>query len=194
MALIHLLTAQPKAGKTEAALGLAGPRAIFFVPSPRNANPKFSAIPWAWCKDLGREKVAAFQKAHKRARLVLMPHESQLLTLFMGPEWEGYTFVFDDFPQLFPTGKAVNDFVMFACGVRHRDGEVIVCTQRIAGVLPPLVRALADQITQVGPLVSQEEAKTLYTMGASAQFPRLQDFYLVISKNPPYKQFPIKSA
>ncbi len=195
MALIHLLTAQPKAGKTQATLSLAGDRVVFFVPSQYNANPLFTALPWVQASKLkaAPRVLRLFQEKYPRFRAVLNPGESQLVTdLFMGPEWDGYTFVFDDFPVLFMTPSEANVVSRFAAGVRHRTGRIIITTFRVRGVLPSFMRNLSDEITQVGPLVAEDEAKTLYLMGGSARYRRFNDFYDAISTVPRYQQFPVK--
>lgn len=196
MALITLLTAEPGKGKTTVALDLTkGSRAVFFCPTPLNKNKGMTALPYLWGKDLKPEMVKQLQKQHPRFRVILGPDDGAVIDTFMAPEWEGYTFVFDDFPQLFPYAKdAKRFFGFFVAGVRHRDGAVIVTTQRIRGILPVISRVMADQIIQVGPLVAEDEAKALYTMGGGGKYPKFKDFYAAISTNPPYHQFHVKST
>lgn len=195
MALIQILTAAPKAGKTQAALALAGARAVFFVPSPQNANPDFNALPWEYARNLKPAMVAGFQTKYPVSRLVLGPNEwSKVSPVFMADAWTGYTFIFDDFPVLFPYARDAGLFAEFAAGIRHRDGRIIVTTQRISGILPPLVRALSDEITQVGPLIARDEARNLYVMGGSATFATYEEFYQAISRNKKYSLFSVKST
>jgi len=193
VALITILTAEPRKGKTQAALGLVGPRAVFFVPSALNANPLVNKIPWAYARDVVGVDVPKFQKKHPKARLVLEIGESQLLEHFKGPDWAGYTFVFDDFPQLLPLAEDGRNFLSFIAGIRHREGTVIVTTQRIAGVMPRISRVLADTIIQVGPLMAQDESDVLYVMGGSGAYRTKKEFYQAISTNPDYELFYVKS-
>lgn len=194
MALICLLTAQPGKGKSQAALGLMGPKAVFFAPTPINANPKITAIPWAYVHDIGDKEMADIQKDHPRMRLILDVGEVGLLTRFMDDSWAGYTFVFDDYPQLFPFHSDGEKFGLFIVGIRHRQGRVIVTTQQIKGVMPRLARTVADEIIQVGPLVAEDEARLLYQMGGGATYRKFSQFYEAISTNPDYALFYVKKS
>lgn len=194
MPLIHLLTAQPKAGKTQAALSLAGERVLIFVPSAQNANPKLTEIPYLRAEDFHNLDLEKFQEKHPKARVIIGIGRAELIQSFTGPEWEGYTFIFDDLPVLFPYQKDAKIFAEFSAGIRHRQGQVIVTTQYIRGVATPLMRAISDQITQVGPLIAEDEARILYQMGASAKYPTFKAFYKAVQNNPKYKLFPIKEA
>jgi hypothetical protein len=137
--------------------------------------------------------VPRLQARYPRVRLVLRIGEAELLRRFMAG-WEGYTFVFDDVPSLFPFRRDQQVFAEFASTIRHRGGAIIATTQYVRGVATPLFRALADRIDQVGPLIAEDEARILYLMGGSARFPNFKSFYSAIKNNPPYKLFPIKTV
>lgn len=198
MALISVFTAEPGKGKTEAAVLRVGRnKAVFFCPTPTNKNKRLSAIPWAYASEvlaLKEDELAQFQKENPRVRLIFGPEEASMLRQFMGHEWDGYIFVLDDLPQLVPEPRYFSHVIAFIAGIRHRDGKAIITTQRVLGVTPTFVRTVADEIAQVGPLVAQDEARTLYMMGGSARYAHFRDFYKAISTNPPYTLFPIKEA
>lgn len=196
MALISVFTAEPGKGKTQAAL-LRAPRdrVAVFCPTPRNKNAMLNALDWVYAREMpfdDEDALTRFQRENKRIRIVLGYQEGHLLDHFMGPQWDNWTFIFDDFPQLFITPEDKKAFVRFAAGVRHREGVIIITTQRVLGILDPYVRVVADELAQVGPLVAEDEARNLYVMGGSARYPKFRDFYTAISRNPAYKLFVIK--
>lgn len=195
MSLISLLTAEPGKGKTTAALGMIRyPSAVFFVPTASNKNEGLAGLPWIFLKDIQPGHLRTLARQRQNFRVVLADTESARLEEFMGPEWAGWTFVFDDFPQLLYTKPSRTIFDHFAAGVRHREGQIIVTTQRILGVIPAFVRTVADEIYQVGPLLEITESRGLYYMGGSSQYPEFKAFYKAISSNPAYKLFPIKKT
>lgn len=196
MALITVYTAEPGKGKTQAALTRIGrAKAVFFCPTPLDKNKLLNRLDFIYARELlllKPDELASFQKRFPQFRCILGYDEAHLLQDFMGEEWAGYVFVLNDLPQLVPQQKDFQYVVQFIAGIRHRDCTVMITTQRVLGVTPPYVRVIADEILQVGPLVAQDEARTLYMMGGSSKYPLFKDFYAAISKNPPYSIFVVK--
>jgi|SRR5579872_6423750 len=193
VSLITLYTAEPGNGKTYAALvKLKASRAVVFVPTASNKNELLSKIPWVFLRDLTPKELERLRLGFKQFRVVISCEEAGQLAAFMSPQWEGWAFVLDDLPQLFYNKPAQAQVDRFAAGIRHRDGQLVITTQRILGFVPPFCRAVADEIFQVGPLIEQTEARCLYYMGGSSRYPVFKDFYKAIATNPQYGLFPIK--
>lgn len=195
MALISLLTAEPEQGKTTVAVNrLRIRQAVYFVPTPNNKNKLLAAIPWVYVAELSPERLDALNKAGRPFRVVISDKEAGRLADFMAPEWAGWAFVFDDYPQIFYTKPANTLFVSFVAGIRHREGQIIVTTQRVKGVMPRFVQIVADEIVQVGPLIDMEEARVLYGMGGGARYGNFKSFYAAIAHAPKYSEFIIKKT
>lgn len=193
MSLITLLTAPPENGKTTVALRRLKTRsAIFFVPTALNKNAGLAAIPWANFADLTAENLAALAEKGQAFRIVTTDADAPRLGEFIDPRWAGWAFVFDDLPQMFYTKQSLTHLARFVAGIRHRDGQIIITTQRIKGVIPPFIQINADEITQVGPLLPMEEARILYYMGGSSRYATFKEFYRAIVTNPQYNEFHIK--
>ncbi len=194
-ALISLLTAEPYQGKTTVAVNrLRTAQAVYFVPTPNNKNALLSRIPWLYIAELTPERLAALAKRGQPFRVVMSDKDAGQLQAFMGPEWVGWAFVFDDYPQIFLTKPANVLVTSFVAGIRHRDGQIIVTTQRVKGTIPRFVQITADEIIQVGPLIDAEEARVLYGMGGGARYGNFKAFYQAISHAPKYSEFIIKKT
>ncbi len=193
MSLLTILTAEPNAGKTTVALALAGrSRAVWLVPTHINKNKGLKVIPWQFLNKVPNRLLLPTVKKFGQVRFVIDDENAELITQFMAPSFNGLTFIFDDMPAVFFSKRAQTIFAKFASGIRHREGRIIITTQRIKGVISPFARAMADEIIQVGPLVAEDEARALYTMGGGAKYAKFNDFYAEIRKNKKYHAFKIK--
>lgn len=200
MGLITLLTAAPNQGKTYTALELVGDRkCVFFVPSAWNKNEKFQEWQWATAEKFAegqiwwKQTMLDLPPYNNHIRLVMLPGQAEdVLPWFEDEKWAGWVFGFDDFPQLLPNSKDHTAFSSFVAGIRHRDGEIIVTTQRLHGQVPPLVRGMADTIIQLGPLYSTEESDILYRL-SDGMDRTSAEFYERISSTPRYGRFYVRN-
>lgn len=196
--IVGILTGGLASGKTQTYLKLAGEKWLCFVPTPDNDNEDFAATPWADAKEFAqglaapREALAVANGG--KLRLVMRLGESEeILKWFVdaGTSWEGWTFGFDDFPQLFVDVTDARNFAHFAAGIRHRHCKVLVTTQRIHGLVPPFVRIIADTVYQMGPMYAREEARALYQLNTGRDR-NFNEFYARITQNKDYEAFPVR--
>jgi len=193
MGLITLITAAPTQGKTECAMELIGKdKCIAFVPAAANKNKKFAAWPWQWAEQYARGPAAPRQVLTDQVRLVLLPGQfPDVLPWFMNNEWQNWTFLFDDLPQMVDGQVDLRAFKAFIAGIRHRDGSIVVTSQRLQGEIPPFVRTCTDVIYQIGPIYSREEAGILYRL-SSGKDRTFNEFYERISNAKRYEKFPVR--
>lgn len=194
MSLICIYTAAPGQGKTFAALTSCRRSTVFFAPDRRNANALVKRMDWINARDLTPAMLPALARRGAPWRCIIAPgfDNPSIISRFTQPCFSDFDFIFDDFPIMFFGKKSLDNFVKFASGIRHRKGRAIITTQRVKGIIPPFVRALTDEIVQVGPLASTEEAKTLYEMGNFGGFRNFDDFFNKISHLNKYQQMRIK--
>lgn len=193
MNLIKVYAGGLGSGKTTAALGDASPRAVLFAPDARNANPQVRSLKWVPVDLLQPRHLPELRKKYKRFRVIFPPGTASRISDFTGEGWAGYTFIFDDFPKMFIDRAELRAFSAWCVDVRHRGCQVIITSQSIPGVLPPLVRnVLADTLVQVGPVYSREEAWHLFNLGGGAKHPNFKSFYQAISTNPKFHKFIVK--
>lgn len=193
MGLVTLITAPPTQGKTECAVDLVGKdKCVAFVPAAANKNKKFAAWPWQWADHYASGPVSARQVLTPKVRLVLLPGQfPEILPWFMVDEWAGWTFMFDDLPQMVEGPTDLRAVKAFTAGIRHRDGSMIITSQRLQGEVPPFVRTCADTVYQIGPVYSREEAGVLYRL-SSGKDRTFNEFYDRISEVKRYERFPVR--
>lgn len=195
--LVTIIVAAPGQGKTELFMKLAGEKCLCFVPTPAQANPKFAAWPWAEALEFAQglpESRRQLAESYGKLRLVLkMDKAEEVLPWFVaaGEIWKGWTFGFDDFPQLFTDVPSARQFAAFSAGIRHRGCNIIVTTQRIHGLIPRFVRSCSDIVYQVGPVYAREDGKDLYEL-SSGKDTNFDQFYSRISTTPKYGVFPVR--
>lgn len=193
MALLTILTAGFKAGKTQAAFELVkSSKAIWFVSSPANKQKDLVALPWKVLRDIEPDLVQKVCTEFRQLRFVVADRDAELLASFKSKFFAGYVFLFDDMPTLFYSAKAKKQLEVFFADVRQHDLRIIITTQRVQGILPPFSRLVADEVIQVGPLLDEEEARALFRMSGRVQYRTFTEFYDVISANPKYKRFQVK--